>query len=545
MMILKRQCLWLGKYWRPNPGNHRTCILLGQCLLGSVVRAVGGDPPVPWLLESVLRERVEEASVVLTEAIAFMEQREEPEPLRSALLDRAHSRMILQILDEALDDCRRARRLGSDDDRLRELMARILLQLGRPLEAQGLLSAIQNHASRAKLLPQQASALIGDSKLQEAIELLRPVWDTAPEDSLPLDISEMLVDAYITSGNHEEAAAVLGRLQSNREADGQVLAIAARFAARTGRTVEATNLFEEAFRKAEENEKDWIALDFADYLCANGEFSRSAELYDGRVPIDRPSPFLRNYLASLWNSGALGQLFDVTSQLRTSGVNVDVVDELYARCLIEAGDMVAATTVWRSLIDSSDSPSRFRLEAAVTAFKAGDQDQARHFVSRLSVQDLGGDPLALMHLAQLRHSLGLEGVLPYAYAALRHAPRDAKIHGSYIQVLQGREDIQSALLASVLPQVACDTTVVLKHEEQEAVFTIHNHMPPNPTDEDILESDSPATKLIGRRVGDSIDFGAGRSFEITEVRSKYSVAASRAMGGFESRFPDRPVNTDF
>ena len=46
----------------------------------------------------------------------------------------------------------------------------------------------------------------------------------------------MLVDAYITAENHEEASAVLARLQSNRAADAQVLAIAARFAARTART---------------------------------------------------------------------------------------------------------------------------------------------------------------------------------------------------------------------------------------------------------------------------------------------------------------------
>ncbi len=283
------------------PGETSHKHLLGQCLLRSVVKAVGGDPPVPWLLESRLRDQVEEALSLLTEAIGVMEQREEPEPLRSALLNRAHSRMILQRLDAALDDCRRARRIGPDDDHLRELMARILLQLGRPLEAQHLLSAIQNQDVRAKLLPQQASALIGDSKLQDAIDLLRPVWDTAPEDSLPLDICSMLVDAYITAENHEEASAVLARLQSNRAADGQVLAIAARFAARTAQTDEATRLFEKAFHNADENEKDWIALEFADYLCANGEFSRSVELYDGRVPIDRPSPFLRNYLASLWN----------------------------------------------------------------------------------------------------------------------------------------------------------------------------------------------------------------------------------------------------
>ena len=527
----------------PSDPSHKH--LLGQCLLAAVVDDVGTHPRVPWMLESDVQARVEEASDVLTAAIASMEQREEPQPLRSALLNRAHARMILQRLDEALDDCRRAGKLGSDDDHLRELAARILLQVGQPAEAHELLSAIDDQNLRTKLLPLQASALVGDSRLQEAIELLRPVWDTAPENSVPIEIGSILIEAYIISDNHKEAAAVLDRLRSNGEADGRVLAAAARFAARIGRTVEATKLFEEALCKAETNEKDWVALDFADYLAANGDFRRSVDLYQDRVPIDRSSPYLRNYLAALWNSEQIARLFDVTGRLRTAGISQEIVDELHARCLIEAGDMVGATAIWRSLIDRSDSPSRYRLEAAVTAFQAGDQAQARHLVSQISVQDMGGESLALMQLAQLRHSLGLEEVLPYAYAAWRQAPRDAKIHGSYIQILQSREDIQSELLASTLPQVATDTTIFLRCEDHQAAFTIHNRLPPNPTDEDITESDSTAAKLLGRRVGDPIDFGTGRSFEITEIRSKYAVAAARAITGFEDRFPDNPAFQSF
>ena len=519
--------------------------LLGQCLLADVIEEVGTHPPVPWLLEASLEKQIWDATAALTVAVASLEQREEPESLRSALLNRAHARMILQRLDEAFDDCRRARRLGKDDDDLRELTARILLQLGQPLEAHDLLSAIEREDARARLLPQQASALIGASMIQEAIELLRSKWDSIPEEYRSVEIGSMLVDAYMNSDNYGEAAAIVDSLKADNRDDGEVLRVSARFAAKSGRTAEASILFEEALTKAEENDKDWIALDYADFLSANGDFDRAVELYDGRVPINRPSPFLRNYLFALWNADELARLFDVSGRIRAAGINEEIVDELHAKCLIEAGDLVGAKAVWQSLIDGSDSPSRFRLEAAITAFQAGDQDRARHLVSRLSVQDLDGEPLALMQLAQLRHSLALEDVLPYAYAALRHAPGDDKMHGTYIRVLQCREDIESELLASEMPQVGTDTTVFLRSEGRQTEFTIHSRMPPNPTSEDISESDATAVKLLGMLVGGQVDFDAGRSFEITEIRSKYAVAASRTMTEFEDRFPDNPALRSF
>ena len=530
---------------RAEPSDPSHKLLLGQCLLATVIAGVRAHPPVPWLMDSGLRGRVHEASSVLTVAIEDMEKREEPEPLRSALLNRAHARMILQDFDEALHDCLRARTLGPDDDHLRQRMAPILLLTGQPLEAQELLSAIENQDVRDALLPQRASALMRASRVQEAIELLRPQWDAASENSLPVDIGSMLVEAYAISENDEEAVAVLHKLQSNRKTDRRILEVSARFAARTGRTVDAENLYQDALREAEPNDKDWIALDYADFLSANGHFSRSVEFYEGRVPVDRSSPYLSKYLVALWNADRLARLFEVTAKLRAAGVTEEIVDELHARCLIEAGDMAGASDTWRCLINGSDSPSRYRLEAAVTAFRAGDQEQAGQFASQISIQDLASEPSALMQLAQLRHALELDDVLPCAYAAWRQAPRDAKMHGSYIQILQSREDIQSELLASTLPQVAIDTTVFLQYEEHQTVFTIHSRMPPNPTDEDISDSDPTAAKLLGRRVGDTIDFGAGRSLEITEIRSKYAVAASRAMTGFEGRFPDNRAIQSF
>ena len=520
----------------PHDPIHKN--LLGQSLLAAVAAEFETYTPVPWLMNPGIRGLVEEASAVLTGAVECLELRDEPGRLRSALLGRAHARMILQQFAEALGDCARARELGPDDDHLRQRMATILLLSGQPLEAENLLSAIEDQDVRKALLPQRASALIETLRTQEAIDLLRPVWDAASDDSLPVDIGSMLITAYDSLGNREEAVSVLRKLQSSRKTDRQVLEVSARFAARTGRTIDAENLFQDAMREADPNEKDWIALSYADFLSASGDFGRSVELYEGRVPIDRSSPYLRKYLIALWNADRLARLFDVTAGLRVAGVTEEIVNELHARCLIEAGDMEAAITIWRSLIDSSDSPSRFHLEAAVTAFRAGDQEQARQFVSRITISNLGNEPFALMQLAQLRHSLGMDDVVSYAYAAWRQAPRDAEIHGSYIQILLSREDAQSELSASSLPEVTTDSTVFLRCEQQEAVFTIHSRMPPNPTDEDILESNSTAERLLSRRVGDLIDFGAGRSFEITEIRSKYAVAGSRAMTGFENRFPE-------
>jgi tetratricopeptide (TPR) repeat protein len=228
------------------PDNAQILMLLAQVLIAPLQETLRGDPPLAWRISEDTHERFHEVEHLFTRAVTALEHFDNRRPLRTALSNRAATRIMRGAWDEALKDCDRI--LAEDPTHSQAQLHRglALLQLDKPAEAARCFEQIQMQEEiDASVIP-CAQAYYESDQPSKVIALLLPQWQPLSEDHRQIAIAHLLLMAYDHVKNVTAQEGILDALATTWPHHPDALALMAFQRNRAGKGDEAIGLLQEA-----------------------------------------------------------------------------------------------------------------------------------------------------------------------------------------------------------------------------------------------------------------------------------------------------------
>jgi hypothetical protein len=191
-----------------------------------------------------------------------------------------------------------------------------------------------------------------------------------------------------------------------------------------------------------------------------------------------------------------------------------------------------------------DNPEHF-LRAASIHIRLGKPEEAANFLDSV-VKRFWDDPQALINAARVfaHANRPASDVLSLAYRARRLGIDSPEIHLAYIGLFMRPETGNDPSLDLSPSEVGTDSSVQLTSERRIRWCTILDEETVDRGKWEFLSSDSVAQKLLGHRVGETIQLKESPyeqlAYKITEIQSKYVRAFQETLLNFGTWFPDHP-----
>lgn len=534
-----------------NPYAHR---LLAQAIILPIDEVIHNNPPSR--LSREMQARIEEAENHLTRAVEGFEPYEKPGHLYEALLQRAYVRGLLGQTFLSLADCDRLLATNPKDAESLKQKAHTLLFDGRIDDALQCFAAIEDEDQRRDATLSIALAYHRKQQYSHVVNLLADDWQPSDPSRRQMILTDLLLSAYHYTGNTDGIAAIIDDLERARANDPDALVIIARQFIRASLKSEAQERYTKALAQAAHgNQHDRISLEVAGFYFEAGEWAKAIPLYRDTVDQSGDNLLVRNYLTSLYNSGARRDALNLAQKLRDGGEAIPFVSEIEALVLAAVDKNEEALTLFSQLAQREPQKVSHRLWVIHLQHRLKNYDAARETLAGISFEEVKNDAHTLIQVATLRQQLDLGGDLPFAYRARRISFNDEEVHHAYVQLFMNHTRRESGDLD--VECVKVDFAVHLKDAkgekkiylivEQEEYELQHGEIPP---------SDPRAVKLLGLRTGDRVTFNEGRvdeiEYEIADVQSKYVYAFQQTIikhtewfGGSDAMFVMDVADEDF
>ena len=525
-----------------NPHAHR---LLAETIIIPLDDEMLKDVPLPWRVNSEVRERVDEVERELTRSAELFEEFDNRARLRETLVQRAHIRGLLWKLDEALEDCDR---ILADDKKNGEALrhkGQLLMLAGQTDHAIKVFERIEDENERRRALLALAHAFSKKEQHERVIDTLADHWNPSERQRQQLVIAELLLEAHHRRGDKEAVRTILLSLDETWNDEPEALLVLARQRRREGKVDEAAEGMRKALAHASANGRDRITLELADLHFDEGKWEPAVELYESIVDQSEDNPVLRRYVVSLFNSGAYRPAFNLAQHLRAGGDAIPIISEIEARLLEHTGQLELARELYEQLSRLEPNKISHRLRVGSLYLRARKAEESKRVISDIGFEEIRNDPHAMLRVAFLRQFHGLDNFLPLAYRARRIDSTNPETHMGYVQIFLGRGAEVGAQLSP--DEVGVDCLVRLENAKGSKSFLIINDDEIDPLKGELSPTDPRATKLLGLRKGDAVVFKEGQpdetAYTITEVQSKYVHAFQETLSNFPDWFFGNPALT--
>lgn len=531
---LLRDALRLGS---DNPHVHQA---LATTIYVSVQRAINEDPPLhnDGIPKDTLF-RLEEAERQISIAVDHFSVYEDRSDYYDALASRAGLRSLVGRDEDALRDCETV--LVEDPDHPIALhnKALLLLRMEGEDEAIDILERLRGAAADTRTAIYLSIAHFSKEDFDDAISTLEPIWNASNPSKEQLDIADVLVRSHACAGHDEAVEELSGIIRERWPGDPEALWVLGRARREQGRFDEAVDLMREALANADGNLWKRLALELAETLFATARYAEAVELFERTVDPTSNTPAARRYLVSLCNAGLYSDALRMARALRGGGPPIPKISEVEAAVLEYTGDLERALEIHMELSRIEPDVVWHRIRAVVACIRRGDTTRARSILEDVSFDDIKDDADALVEVARARMNLDVEDVLPLAYRARKLDFRNPDTHITYLTVFLNREKSEEPLLE--VDQVDIGCAVHLKHNgETEVILIVDDDLPLERNE--VRPDDDRATRLLGRRKGDSVTWKKGAyeelTYKIADVQSVYVFAFQETLNKFSTWFPE-------
>jgi tetratricopeptide (TPR) repeat protein len=522
-----------------NDGSPHAHYLLAQSIVINVEQRLANDPPLDWRWPPEIKDQLDRAETQLERALEKFQNFENRSVLHDALILRSNVLRMLGKVKEALQVCERV--LADDPIHWEALnhKGQLLLMSGKADEAIECLQKLSSDETIDGPFISIAHAYREKKEYGKVAELLAPYWKPSPSGRQQLIIADMLLSAYHHLNETGKVAEVLDGLRRERPDDPDALALISRQLMREGKKAEANGQLLIALGKvSSDSQRQRISLELAEYYYHIENWAEAARFFGQILDTSHNDGLVRKYLLSLYKAGSYREALALSQRLRGEGNAIPFVSEIEARILEWIGDLNAALKLYEQLSQVETRAAVYRVGMVRLKNRMNDQDGASSILSEIDYEDVEGDGMLLMQIAQFRQHLGLGDELRYAYRARRLKSNDPEIHLAYIGLFLNRSPASAENLDIESIALGC-AVKLLDAKGQEKVFIIEDEEP-DATRNEISPDDPRTLMLIGSHTGDEVVFDPGEFDEsrcsIVEVKSKYVHAFQQTLLEFRNWF---------
>jgi tetratricopeptide (TPR) repeat protein len=407
--------VFLRTVLKEEPRNPQALMLLAQAIIIPLQRVHRDDPPLVWRMPAETRARLSEAENLLTRAVEVLEHHDHRKPLHTALANRAGTRLILGLFDEALADCERALVDDTTHDIAQLHKGLALLQLDRAADAARCFEQLRGQEEIAASVLACAQAYYQSNQTDKVIALLHRFWHPLPEDRGQIHIAELLLMAYDRVNDVDAKEAVRRALATTWPQDPDALSVIASHQYKAGRADEAIRLFHEALACASTPfQREKITLELASCYYAQGQYAEAAREWAAIVDPGTDCPLIQSYLAALYNADAYRKALQVAQRIRDIRGPLPLITEIETLVLEYIGDLKQARDLRYQLSCIEPTNIVHRVHLALLDFRRGERDAARQTITRIRFDEIKENARILVQVAQLHAILEMDGVLPLA-----------------------------------------------------------------------------------------------------------------------------------
>lgn len=506
---------------------------MAQAILVPVQRSYHDDPPVPWRAQPERQDRLRDVLDAYGVVIDLTEQKQNRNMLALALANRAGLLAGMDRVDAANRDLDRA--LQEEPNNSVALLNKglLLLDADRPNDAHELLSRAfeLDRSAHIALNLAEASARMG--KPVEAIAVLVQVWDANLRESRQLAVAGELLRLYREIGDQTNEQRIVATIRSNWSDSPDAMAIIAEHLAESGDKRNAVELLVAAAKQAGGNLRDRINLRLAYLYFDQGNYADAADAFGTVVDTVTPGRVRERWIYSLYKAQRYNLALQASQEVRAAEGPKPTITEIEASIHDQFGNYALAAALWTELTRVLPDKASIRLHAALSSFRAGDNDAARSMLGSIRDEEISHDAGFLMDVAQLRRDLEMPDVLRYAYRARRIGSDDPEIHARYVTTCVMLSPEQSVAGAISPPRVEPGASVTLKRGDQVTHRSILDEDPIYPTRGEMQSSDPRAQALLNKSVGDRVRLSENPlrtdDYEIVDIQTKYIRACHESI----------------
>lgn len=488
-------------------------------------------------LRRLAEAQLVEADELLSKAISIAHEHDDRGTAAHLLTNRAALRGMQGRLSEGIADATQALMFEPSNENAHLNKGLFHVQQGQFESAIAELSQLAgDEVKRTARVPLGIAAL-ETQNYELVFETLSAAID-APKDRDFSDAADLMLRAAEQAGNKSVIDDILERLHSIHATHKITAVPLANREARLGRVDEALRRLVEARASATGEDHLHLTFELAMTYFAAERHAEAAAVFSTFVDERTDRVVQERFLIALLNSGDWKGALTWARKLRGTGPVLRIISEIEARVLDALGDAAGARTLYQQLAAAFPSNVRFRLREIASDIRLNNVAEARTKIQSVTEDSLDGDPDNLMTVASIRDTLGMGGVMPLAYRALRNGYERDDIQSAYIGFFL-RHDDEITEPEYVVP----DSAVTLDVEDGTTSYIITSD--PNEAKQEGYFGTASAVgrKLLGHRIDDvvtlhSTALGKDKTARVIAIRSKYAATFTRLLKEFGVRFPD-------
>lgn len=544
---------YLRKAVELDASNAAAHELLGLSIFLPIQKQLQSCPPLLGSLSETIIQKLNEIDDILSTAADLAKGSESRIKLHEIYINRAGVRGILGRDDDALKDCDYV--LTEDQTNRVALQNKGRIMLSKSLYAEAI-ECFEKAGDSSIQIP-LAHAYMESKRFDDAVNLLEMLWKSETDESRLIMVADLLLQLYHEINNPDKMREMMQSVSSKWPNNADALAVAARQYRREGAIDAAIDCMEKALQVENVPQSDWLNYDLANLLYDMKEYGKAAKIYGPIANTAVDNMLTQKYLSALYNAGEFREALTIARSLRlkNNGQPLPFISEIETYVLEYIGDISSAKELLGQLSLIEPAKIKHKLRLAFMSLRAGNDEEARTILDKISINELSDDTEALIRVAHASAYLGMPDALFFAYRARCIAPDNPEIQSAYLGLFFG--PFAGNISIAEPETVGIDTVVYLQRVDvisdgsaevhsggEMRIYIIQDEEQDNLRALNLTPSSPLAGRLIGKRKGDIVSLKEGPYevlvYKVTDIRNKYLYAAQEIMEDFSTLFPDNP-----
>ncbi len=454
----------------------------------------------------------------------------------SAFILRSQVNAFLGLSQSALEDVEHVLSRDSANLAARTVKGMILVDKGQMEEAVEFLRPVPGTKTDAIAVTALAEAEIATGNPSAAIELLSDVIDYAEPEWGDVIKTELLTRAEIGYGENRSVSGEIARALRKSPKDPRKLAMAAICKDAQNDSAAAIRWANRASDHSSEIDQKQIGLIKGVLFRKLNRFGDAADEFESVIGGDPYHPIGVDLLICLVNSKRFRRAVDWAQAIRRHWSELPKLALEAEASLYEfIGDMESAIGRRVEICQHPEATSVDSVKLAAAYIRVGELQRAAETTKQVDVWTLTNSPNEIIRLAHLKRHLLVDGYMEDAYVGRQLGRHDPTVHMGYLALFVSEENE-----FPTPEQVSIGHAIRLKTSDVEQWWLIEEDPKLSVDLRGMTPSDDLAQLLLGKKVGDVIEFNRGLEsvdYEILEIQSKLVRAFQETAAEFSARFP--------
>lgn len=458
------------------------------------------------------------------------------------LYNRGAAKRLLGDVVGAISDTETASKFEPDNVDYKKHLAQLYYENNQSAKSIELLEELAKLDELPEMKIALAERLIQDNQEQKAITILEKFVKTSQPKEFTRAATFFLLQIYIDSNMISKAEKLVSDFQAKESNSSYSLTLAGKLKLHQNDSESAVSYLLEAKKKlgsdAPLDEKSVLA----DELYNSDSFSEAAEVYEDFIDPKIASPLSKKLLNTYYRAGSHDKALKLCKLIQKQEGPTRYLTEMESSIYEDIGELTKAQKVCENYLKDNPDDISIQLRLAVINYRRDDNLAVDEFLdkspdyTKLDLQNR--IQLALLNSERNKPR---QRILDIGYEARRTFFNDPDAHLAYVQVMLTNRPQDDADELLDIRTVDVGTVPILENSKgQKKYFIIESREDGDLAKNEYSVSSAVAKKLLGKKVGDQLEFNNEADWKVTEIKSKYIHALHESMNNFSTLFPDTP-----